>query len=146
MAHVFPTPIPYLLDPGGFAPVRATEGAAGLDLRATEDGGCQPRSWAIIETGVRFAVPLGYCGLVRGRSGLAFNHRVTSFDGTIDSDYRGAVRLLLSNHTGEIFQWKRGDRLAQIVFVQALIPEPLSVPTLPPTARGEGGFGSTGRE
>ena len=131
-------------------PAYETEGAAGVDLIAalpdTEPLLIAPRGWAAIPTGLVFEIPHGFQGEVRPRSGLALRHAVTVLNapGTIDSDYRGEVRVLLINCGPEPFTVTRGMRVAQLVFTPALRANIYSVETLSATARGEGGFGSTG--
>lgn len=139
----------------GDIPRRATPGAAGFDLRAS---GAVSRPWptrihpgdyACIPTGVSVEIPEGYEGQIRPRSGLAAKHGVTVLNspGTIDSDFRGEIHVLLINHGRYTFEVNRGDRIAQIVFAQLppvqLIP---AVGDLTETERGAGGFGSTGKE
>ena len=132
------------------APSYASEGAAGLDLIAalpdTEPVVIAPRSWAAIPTGLIFEIPRGFQGEVRPRSGLALRHAVTVLNapGTIDSDYRGEVRVLLVNLGPEPFTVTRGMRVAQLLFVPVVRVMPTPVGSLGTTARGEGGFGSTG--
>lgn len=131
-------------------PAYETDGAAGLDLRASVDAGSPlviaPGARALVPTGLVFELPPGFEGQVRPRSGLAFRHGVTCLNtpGTIDSDYRGEVKVLLINLGQESFAVERGMRIAQIVIApvsRALIEE-RSLAS--PTRRGAGGFGSTG--
>jgi dUTP pyrophosphatase len=132
------------------APAYETEGAAGVDLIAalpdTQPLVIVPKGWAAIPTGLVFEIPHGYQGEVRPRSGLALRHGVTVLNapGTIDSDYRGEVRVLLVNFGQEPFSVTRGMRVAQLVFTQALRAHIYPVESVGSTARGEGGFGSTG--
>lgn len=132
------------------APAYESEGAAGVDLIAalpdTEPLLIAPKGWAAIPTGLVFEIPRGFQGEVRPRSGLALRHGVTVLNapGTIDSDYRGEVRVLLINFGPEPFSVTRGMRVAQLVFTPALRANLHTVDTLTATARGEGGFGSTG--
>ena len=132
------------------APSYASEGAAGLDLMAalpeTEPVVIAPKSWAAIPTGLVFEIPRGFQGEVRPRSGLALRHAVTVLNapGTIDSDYRGEVRVVLVNLGPEAFTVTRGMRVAQLLFVPVTRMTPTPVRSLSTTARGEGGFGSTG--
>ncbi len=134
------------------APAYASEGAAGLDLAAAvpEDHPVQlaPGGWAAIPTGLVFAIPPGFEGQVRPRSGLALGKAVTVLNapGTVDSDYRGEVRVLLINHGPEPFSVTRGLRIAQIVIAPIARATLAEVKELPATARAEGGFGSTGLE
>lgn len=131
-------------------PSYASEGAAGLDLvaalPAAEPVVIAPKSWAAIPTGLVFEIPRGFQGEVRPRSGLALRHAVTVLNapGTIDSDYRGEVRVLLVNLGPEPFTVTRGMRVAQLLFVPVARVVPMPVQALGATARGEGGFGSTG--
>lgn len=143
--------IPYTLLPGATPPRRATPGAAGLDLCAyLPDGGplvLPPGERARIATGVSLAIPGGYEGQVRPRSGLALSHGLTVLNapGTIDADYRGDVQILLVNHGSEPVTIHDGDRIAQLVIAHAADAVLVAAETdLPPTKRGAGGFGSTG--
>jgi dUTP pyrophosphatase len=132
------------------APAYETEGAAGVDLIAalpdTDPMLIAPRGWAAIPTGLIFEIPHGFQGEVRPRSGLALRHGVTVLNapGTIDSDYRGEVRVLLVNFGPEPCSVTRGMRVAQLIFTQAFRAKLHTVETLNVTTRGEGGFGSTG--
>jgi dUTP pyrophosphatase len=132
------------------APSYASEGAAGLDLMAAlpeiEPVVIAPKSWAAIPTGLVFEIPRGFQGEVRPRSGLALRHAVTVLNapGTIDSDYRGEVRVVLVNLGPEPFTVTRGMRVAQLLFVPVVRVTPTPVRSLSTTARGDGGFGSTG--
>ncbi len=127
-------------------PSYATSGAAGMDVVAAEDVTLQSGQRFAVPTGFALAIPDGYEIQVRPRSGLAFKHGITvpNTPGTIDSDYRGELLILLINHGIREFEIKRGDRIAQLVLapvVQAVWDE---VDELDETERGEGGFGSTG--
>ena len=128
-------------------PAYATEGAAGMDVVSAVDATIAPGARAAIPTGFAIAIPAGYEVQVRPRSGLALKHGVTCLNtpGTIDSDYRGEVQVILINHGQAPFEIARGDRIAQLVpapVQRAVLDE---VETLEDTARGSGGFGSTGR-
>jgi dUTP pyrophosphatase len=129
-------------------PRYATDGAAGLDLFAavTEPLRLAPGARAAIPTGLRFALPAGTEGQVRPRSGLARRHGIAmpNAPGTIDSDYRGEVHVLLWNTGSQPFEVARGDRIAQLVVAPVLHVELAETEALPTTARGDGGFGSTG--
>jgi dUTP pyrophosphatase len=131
-------------------PSYATAAAAGLDLiaavPATEPVTIRPGSWAAIPTGLIFEIPAGYQGEVRPRSGLALQHGVTILNapGTIDADFRGEVRALLVNFSHEKFLVTRGMRVAQIVFMPVTRVSLNQSSSLETTARGDGGFGSTG--
>ncbi len=122
--------------------------AAGADLRAAldEDMTLAPGARALVPTGFAMALPAGYEAQIRPRSGLAYKHGITCLNtpGTIDADYRGEVKVLLINHGSEDFTITRGERIAQMVIAPITQPAFVSVKTLDDTARGEGGFGSTG--
>lgn len=129
--------------PGG-----GSAGSSGLDLRACVDGPLDigPGESVLIPTGFCLEIPSGYEGQVRPRSGLALEKGVTVLNspGTIDSDYRGEVGVILINHGSEPFTVNRGDRVAQIVFCRVCSPILEESDDLDLTARGEGGFGHTG--
>ena len=128
-------------------PAYATEHAAGLDVVAAENLTLTPGARAAVATGFAVAIPHGYEIQVRPRSGLAFKNGLTVLNtpGTIDSDYRGEVKVILANLGTEPFDIVRGERIAQIVPAPVLRARFTEVETLDDTARGEGGFGSTGR-
>jgi dUTP pyrophosphatase len=125
-----------------------SSGAAGFDLPAAvaSDVTIEPGASATIPTGLFVAIPPGYEGQVRPRSGLAANHGVTVLNspGTVDSDYRGEVRVILINHGQERFVVRRGDRIAQMMIAPVTQVRLVEVEELPSTDRGEGGFGHTG--
>lgn len=127
-------------------PHYATEGAAGLDLRANQDVQLQPMERKMVPTGVRLAIPPGYEAQVRPRSGLAARHGVTMVNspGTIDSDYRGEIQVILINLGQDAVEFKRGERIAQLVVSPVAKARLVFVQSLEETVRGEGGFGSTG--
>jgi dUTP pyrophosphatase len=131
-------------------PAYETAGAAGMDLRAAvpEDRPLLilPGRRALAPTGLVFEIPDGFEGQVRPRSGLAFKHGITCLNtpGTIDSDYRGEIMVLLVNLGSETFRVQRGDRIAQLVIAPVASVEIVAVETLGETERGQGGFGSTG--
>lgn len=126
-----------------------TQGAAGMDLMAAlaADLVLQPGARAIVPTGLQIAVPPGHEGQVRPRSGLAAKHGVTVLNapGTIDCDYRGEVGVILVNLGAEPFTVTRGMRIAQLLIAPFVQAAPVEVESLDDTARGAGGFGSTGR-
>lgn len=128
-------------------PDYATAGAAGMDVVAAEDVTLAPGARAAIATGFALAIPNGYEVQVRPRSGLALKHGVTCLNtpGTIDSDYRGEVKVILANLGQEPFVVGRGDRIAQLVPAPVLRAGLVEVDSLDATTRGTGGFGSTGR-
>jgi dUTP pyrophosphatase len=125
-----------------------TAGAAGMDVRANEDRVLEAGETALIATGFSMAVPPGYEAQMRPRSGLAIKHGITLLNtpGTIDADYRGEVKVILSNFGREPFEVKRGDRIAQMVIARVERAVVQEVETLEETPRGAGGFGHTGRE
>jgi dUTP pyrophosphatase len=127
-------------------PSYATAGAAGMDVVAAEDLDLGPGQRHAVCTGFRIAIPEGYEIQVRPRSGLAFKHGITvpNTPGTIDSDYRGELKVLLINHGTEPFAIRRGERIAQLVPAAVTLAAFDEVEELCDTARGAGGFGSTG--
>lgn len=130
-------------------PAYETPGAAGMDLRAALEAPLKlaPGARALVPTGLCMAIPPGFEGQVRPRSGLALRHGITCLNspGTVDSDYRGEIRVILANLGDAAFEITRGERIAQ--FVIAPVARAVWQPTeeLDPTTRGSGGFGSTGR-
>ena len=127
-------------------PAYATAGAAGMDVLSAEALLMRPGQRAAVSTGFAVAIPDGYEIQVRPRSGLALKHGVTvpNTPGTIDSDYRGELKIILVNHGEEHFQIARGDRIAQLVLAPVTRARWDEVEELDETQRGEGGFGSTG--
>ena len=127
-------------------PAYATPGAAGMDIQSAEDVTIPPGGRHAVATGFRVAIPEGYEIQVRPRSGLAFKHGVTvpNTPGTIDSDYRGELKVLLINHGFDDFVITRGMRIAQIVPAAVTQAAFVEVAELDDTERGHGGFGSTG--
>ena len=128
-------------------PAYETAGAAGMDLRAADAVTLKPGARALVPTGLSIALPEGYEAQVRPRSGLAVKHGVTVLNspGTIDSDYRGEIKVPLINHGQEDFLIARGDRIAQMVIAPVTRIGWAEVEALDDTARGSGGFGSSGR-
>ncbi|MES2422586.1 MAG: dUTP diphosphatase [Pseudomonadota bacterium] len=128
-------------------PAYATDGAAGMDVVSAEALTLAPGDRAAVATGFAIAIPDGHEVQVRPRSGLALKHGVTCLNtpGTIDSDYRGEVKVILANLGQEPFEIARGDRIAQLVPAVVLRATLDEVATLDDTIRGAGGFGSTGR-
>lgn len=129
-------------------PVYATEGSAGMDIVAAVDKpvGLKPGDVKMISTALSIAVPSGYECQVRSRSGLAAKFGIFALNspGTIDSDYRGEVKVILANFSKEPFVIKRGDKIAQLVIAKYEKIDWQVADSLPETERGEGGFGSTG--
>ncbi|MBL7192191.1 dUTP diphosphatase [bacterium] len=131
-------------------PEYATTGSSGADIRACLDEPLilQPGETAAVSTGWMIAVPQGYEAQIRPRSGLALHHQIIlpNSPGTIDADYRGEVKILLSNLGTEPFMIKNGDRVAQMVICPVISGEFLIVDELPDTERGAGGFGHSGTD
>jgi len=127
----------------GALPEYATAGSAGADLRASEDVVLAAGARAAVPTGISIEIPSGHVGLVWPRSGLAVRHGLDTLAGVIDSDYRGEVKVVLVNHGTEPVAIAKGDRIAQLV-VQPVVQARFTRADLAPTARGAGGFGSTG--
>ena len=134
---------------GAILPKYETKGAAGADVSALIDSDIVllPGTWQLIPTGLFFQIPEGYEIQVRPRSGLSLKHGVTVLNspGTIDSDYRGELKVILINHSKENFIIKNHDRIAQIVFSKVTLADYTITDTLDNTMRGTGGFGSTGK-
>jgi dUTP pyrophosphatase len=136
------------IDASALLPSRAHPGDAGLDLCANEDVMIKPGERALVGTGIAIALPSGTVGLVVPRSGLAIKHGVSLVNspGVIDEGYRGEVKCILVNlDPSEAFVVARGDRIAQLLVQRVEHVGAREVDDLPETARGEGGFGSTGR-
>ncbi|WP_064681419.1 dUTP diphosphatase [Rhizobium bangladeshense] len=131
-------------------PAYESKGAAGMDLRAAVDADAPltlaPGKRALVPTGFIFEIPEGFEGQVRPRSGLAFKHGITCLNspGTVDSDYRGEVKVLLANLGEEAFVIERGMRIAQMVIAPVTQARVAEITAASETARGAGGFGSTG--
>ena len=135
-------------------PAYETDGSAGMDIRANFPFGMRDEgiilavgARALVPTGMKFEIPLGFEVQIRPRSGLALKHGVTLVNapGTIDSDYRGEVGMILINLGNEPFRITHGERVAQMVFAQVARCEITEVTSLTSTERGAGGFGSTGK-
>jgi dUTP pyrophosphatase len=129
-------------------PEYATVHSAGMDLRAavTAPLVLQPGERALVPTGLRIALPDGVEAQVRPRSGLAIRHGISMVNtpGTIDTDYRGEIQVIMINHGQEPFEIRRGDRIAQLIVAPVLRVAWHAVASLDETARGDGGFGHTG--
>jgi len=127
-------------------PAYARPGDAGLDLRASESVKLEPGERQLVSTGLAIAIPEGHAGLVLPRSGLAMQKGVTVLNapGLIDSGYRGELKVLLINHGPVVVAIERGERIAQLVIQAVAHARLVEVERLPDSARGEGGFGSTG--
>ncbi|WP_133364665.1 dUTP diphosphatase [Qipengyuania sediminis] len=127
-------------------PAYASAGAAGMDVLAAEDVTLAPGARHAVATGLALAIPTGFEIQVRPRSGLALKHGISvpNTPGTIDSDYRGELKIILINHGSEPFAIARGDRIAQLVLAPVVQAAWEEVAELDDTVRGSGGFGSTG--
>lgn len=133
-----------LLHDNARLPQRSSLGAAGYDLYACEPGMLMPGAHGLIPTGIALAIKPGRYGRVAPRSGLAVRYGIDIHAGVIDSDYRGEVRVAAINHGGDLWEWKAGERIAQLIVERCYDDEPVAVAQLPSTNRGAGGFGSTG--
>ncbi len=148
MVQVRVKPLPH--HAGLELPRYETTGSAGMDLRAAvpeaEPVTLQPGEWRLIPTGLSIALPEGYEAQVRPRSGLAARHAISCVNtpGTVDSDYRGEIKVNLINHGREPFTLQRGDRIAQMIIAPVIQAVWEEVDDLGDTERGAGGFGSTG--
>jgi len=127
-------------------PHYAHDGDSGVDLYSTEDYVLKPGERVLVSTGIKMAIPKGYEGQVRPKSGLALKHGITTCNspGTIDSGYRGEVRVIVINHGNEEFKITSGMKIAQMIFNKVEEAEFEEVEELDDTKRGQGGFGSTG--
>ena len=134
------------MEPGAQPPAYATAGAAGMDLRAIEEVRLEPMERKLVHTGLRIAVPVGFEAQVRPRSGLALRHGLSMVNspGTIDSDYRGEIALIMINFGAAAVELARGERLAQLVLAPVARAALELVAELDETQRGANGFGSTG--
>lgn len=135
-----------LITESGIIPEYKTDGAAGVDLMSTEECVISSGKTHLVSTGLFLEIPKGVEAQVRPRSGLAVKNGVTVLNspGTIDSDYRGEIKVILINHGQDDFYIKVGDRIAQMIFAPVLIADFEIVQTLDSTERGGGGFGHTG--
>lgn len=137
------------LEEGAKLPVYKTPGAAGADIHARvhETVHLEPGQRFLVPTGLRLQVPAGFEAQVRPRSGLAVNYGITCLNspGTIDSDYRGELKVLLVNLGAHTFDIADGERIAQLVVAPVVVADFIPVAQLTETIRGEAGFGSTGR-
>ncbi|XP_062404843.1 deoxyuridine 5'-triphosphate nucleotidohydrolase, mitochondrial isoform X1 [Sardina pilchardus] len=126
-------------------PTRGSAKAAGYDLYSAYDYTVGPMDKAIVKTDIQIAIPHGCYGRVAPRSGLAAKHFIDVGAGVVDEDYRGNVGVVLFNFNKESFEVKKGDRIAQLICERICYPDLLELETLDETQRGEGGFGSTGK-
>lgn len=141
-------PIPIVLSADAQLPTYETDGAAGMDLRCTEEFVLEPLERRMVPTGLKVAIPKGFEGQVRPRSGLAIRLGLSMVNtpGTIDSDYRGEIKVLLINLGKEVVKVSKGERIAQLVVCPVARAEWIVTQELEDTTRGEGGFGSTGTQ
>ncbi|KAM6308821.1 deoxyuridine 5'-triphosphate nucleotidohydrolase, mitochondrial [Aegotheles albertisi] len=133
------------LSENAFAPSKGSARAAGYDLYSAYDCVIPPMEKAVVKTDIQIALPSGCYGRVAPRSGLAAKHFIDVGAGVIDEDYRGNVGVVLFNFGKETFEVKKGDRIAQLICERICYPELEEVQALDDTERGEGGFGSTGK-
>lgn len=135
----------YSLDEGGYAPERAHKEDAGFDLRTPIDFSVWGRGAYTIDTRVHVEIPIGYVGLIKSKSGLMVNYRITT-DGTIDAGYTGSIAVKLFNNSAHAKEFVKGDKIAQLVIIPlAEIDGIEEVEEIHGGARGSNGFGSTGR-
>lgn len=132
------------IDKGLPIPKYETVGAAGIDLYSTVDDRVDPGESVIVGTGIAMAIPNGWKGTIKGRSGLGFKKDIEPFPGTIDSDFRGEIKVKLFNRGNEAFYFKKGDRICQICIEEAKQAQLMVREKLDDTVRGAMGFGSTG--
>ena len=134
-----------MLDDGAFAPVRAHETDAGLDLRTPTEVTVPARGSVVIDTGIHVAIPNGYAGFLKSKSGLNVGNGIVS-EGVIDAGYTGSIVVKLYNHSDTAYTFKAGDKITQLVILPFYDDPRLElVNSLEKTERGNGGFGSTGR-
>jgi dUTP pyrophosphatase len=135
-----------ILKDGGFPLIKSTLGSAGYDIASSEDVIVLAGKSALVKTGIFLEIENGYEAQIRSRSGLAFkkNVMVLNSPGTIDSDYRGEIGVLLMNFGSHDFDIKKGDRIAQLIFAKYESPVMIEVDSFDETKRGDGGWGSSG--
>lgn len=131
--------------PDAKLPTRGTKGAAGWDLYAYEDGKIFGGQRVLIKTGLSLKIPDNWVGVIKDRSSIAWKHGIFTHGGVIDSDYLGDVGVILHNTTLNDFEYKKGDRIAQILFYYLGNQKMIQVDELPKTERGGGAYGSTGK-
>ncbi|HXD33189.1 MAG TPA: dUTP diphosphatase [Pyrinomonadaceae bacterium] len=132
------------LDPSAVLPTRGSVAAAGLDLYSIEDISIAPRQRILARTGLAIAVPEGFYGRVAPRSGLAMKMGLDVLSGVIDADYRGEIGCLLYNTGDEPIELAKGSKICQLIIEKIITPDAVWSEDLTATARGAGGFGSTG--
>ena len=134
----------FKLDDGAFVPTRAHETDAGLDMYTPDDFTVPGKDSAVVDTGVHVAIPVGYVGFVKSKSGLMVKNDITT-DGTVDAGYTGSIKIKLFNHGYDDKHFFRGQKIAQLVLLPIITPELEVVEELTATERGDNGFGSTGK-
>ncbi|ABY65821.1 dUTPase [Orgyia leucostigma nucleopolyhedrovirus] len=134
-----------LIAPRAFAPQLATDGSAGYDLRAPEDFVIKARDSCTVDTGLAIELPRGLYAKIESKSGLAFKHQIVVAAGVVDNDYRGKICVILMNHGKRSRQFKRGDKIAQMVLHKYYTVPMVEADVLSSTERACNGFGSTGR-
>lgn len=132
------------LDNGAFRPERAHADDAGLDLRSPVDVIVKPGEAVDIDTGVHVAIPHGFVGMLKSKSGLLFHNQITS-EGVVDCGFCGSIHVNLMNHSGWHYTVHKGDKITQLVILPIILPEIELVSALEETERGSQGFGSSGR-
>ena len=137
-------PVKFVHDTPRMVPDRGSDHAAGLDLYAATSAHLPPGARCVVGTNIAVAIPEGHVGLVWPRSGLAVRHGIDVLAGVIDSDFAGEVGVVLINHGQEGYIVNEGDRIAQLLIQPVVMATPVLVDELPETARGTGGYGSTG--
>lgn len=133
-----------VLDPEAKMPCRAHSADAGYDLFSREDATIFPNSGGKFDTGVHIAIPEGYVGFLKSKSGLNVRHNCQS-EGVIDSGYTGSIMVKLFNHGSQAVEIKKGQKISQLVLLPIITPDLEQVDSLEDTERGNGGFGSTGK-
>lgn len=140
--------VKFRLENGAVLPKYETEGSSGMDVRSIENCSISSNGWKLISTGLFPEIPQGYEIQVRSRSGLSAKSGifVLNSPGTVDSDYRGEIKIILANMSSESFTISKGDRIAQLVVTPVTKASVKEVEIISSTQRGEGGFGSTGKK
>lgn len=139
-------PMKIMLDEGAYMPERAHPTDAGLDLRCREDAWIDAGDCRIFDTGVHIQIPHGYYGKIESKSGLNVKACIVSLGGVIDEGYTGSIVVKLYNESFDInYEFKAGDKIAQLIIQPYIAPEMVLVDSIEETERGDGGFGSTGR-
>ena len=133
------------ISPDAQLPTRGSDGAAGYDLQSIESCVILPGKRAVVATGLSFELPAGVYGRIAPRSGLAVKHGIQVGAGVVDADYRGEVKVVLFNHDNNPYVIKPGYRIAQLILERCETPEVEEIFDSSDTARGQGGFGSTGQ-